>query len=182
MGLFEKFFAKKHDTEDEERGGTTIIFPERVMALILLVKKDAVVPKSKSARDDLLWRVFSAVNPELYASLPDRAQVKTHLYQSAAMRTDGYIEPDDYLDPLDDLQIPNMASGYIQALRLANRKITIWLREANTKDKEFDIKLTKPLVTSGFSPPEDATLITIYASDTPKLMSSLWPALPKSLD
>jgi hypothetical protein len=182
MGFFKDFLAKKHDTEDEERGGTSIIFPERVMALILLVKKDAIVPASKSARDDLLWRVFSAVNPELYASLPDRDQVKTHLYQTGAMKADGYIEPDDYLDPLDDLQIPNMASGYIQALKLANKKITIWLREAGTKDKEFNIELTKPLVTSGFSPPEDATLITIYASDMPKLMSTLWPALPKSLD
>lgn len=182
MGFFKDLFARKHDTEDEERGGTSIIFPERVMALIVLVKKDISIPSQKSAQEELVWRTFRLVNPALYEVLPDRAQVKTHLYQTTAMWSDGYIDPDDYLDPLDDLEIPNMASGYIQALKLSKKEITIWLREKGRKDKEFKIKLTEPFITKGFMPFEDATLIIIYASDTPKLISSLWPALPKVIE
>ncbi len=182
MGFFKDFFAKKHDTEDEERGGTMIIFPERVMALILLVKKGAGAAKSEKDDADLVWRIFRLINPALYEVLPDRAQVKAHLYETDAMGADGYIDPDDYLDPLEEFEIPNMASAYIQALRLAKKEITIWLREAGTPDKEFVVELTEPFVTKGFMPPENATLMIIYASDTPKLMSSLWPALPKSLD
>ena len=182
MGFFKDFFGKKHDTEDEERGGTSIIFPERVMAIILLVKKDASLPSQESAQRELVWQIFRLVNPALFEVLPDRAQVKTHIYQTPAMRTDGYIEPDDYIDPLDDLDIPNMASGYIQALKITKRDITIWLREAGTQDKTFRIELDEPFITKGFMPFEDASLITIYASDMPKLMSTLWPALPKSLD
>ena len=153
MGIFTDFFAKKHDTEDEERGGTSIIFPERVMALILLVKENDSVPSTEKARDELVWHIFQLVNPALFDVLPDRSQVKAHLYQTPAMRTDGYIEPDDYLDPLDDLEIPNMASGYIQALRLAEYEITIWLRDGAKKDKEFKIKLTEALTIMGFAPP-----------------------------
>lgn len=182
MGFFKDFFAKKHDTEDEERGGTAIIFPERVMALILLIEKDAGAPKSEEERAALVWRIFRLINPALYDVLPDRAQVKAHLYETGAMETDGYIDPDDYIDPLEEFEIPNMASAYIQALRLAKKEITIWLREAGTKDKEFKIELTEPLVTKGFMPSENATLMIIYASDTPELISSLWPALPISLD
>ena len=51
MGFFKDFFAKKHDTEDEERGGTIYHLPrKRVMALILLVKKDAPVPSTEKAQ------------------------------------------------------------------------------------------------------------------------------------
>lgn len=182
MGFFKDFFAKKHDTEDEERGGTTIIFPERVIALIVLVKKGDPIPKSEKEQTKLVWRIFRLVNPTLYEALPDRDQVKAHLYETGAMEADGYIDTDAYIDPLEEFEIPNMASGYIQALRLAKKEITIWLREAGTKDKEFKIELTEPLVTKGFMPPENATLMIIYASDTPELISSLWPALPKSLD
>ncbi len=182
MGFLKDFFAKKHDTEDEERGGTSIIFPERVMALILLVKDDAQVPSSPGLQDRLVWHIFNLVNPKLYEVLPDRSQVKTHLYKTSAMWADGHIDPDDFLDPLEDLEIPNMASGYIQTLKLAEEKITLWLREKGSKDKEFKIELTEPLTIDGYSPPKNVTLITIYASDTPKLMSSLWPALPKTFE
>ncbi len=98
------------------------------------------------------------------------------------MAPDGYIDPDKYLDILDELQIPNMASSYIQALKLAEKSISIWLREGKIPDKHFDIALDEPIVAKGFSPSENATLITIYASDTPKLMSALYPALPKIIE
>ncbi len=182
MGFFKDFFAKKHDTEDEERGGTTIIFPERVMALILLVKKGAGMAKSEKEDTAFVWRIFRLVNPALYEVLPDRDQVKAYLYETGAMEADGYIHPDAYIDPLEEFEIPHMASSYIQTRRLARGEITIWLREARTADKEFKVELTEPLVTKGFMPSENATLMIIYASNTPELISSLWPALPKLLD
>ena len=182
MGFLKNFFARKQDTEDEERGGTAIIFPERVMTLILIFGKGAPGPSSEKAREKLVWRVFSLVNPALYSVLPDREQVTAHLVETGAMEQDGHIDPDDFLDILDDLQVPNMASSYIQSLKLKDKKITIWLREARRPDKHFEIVLDEPIVLTGFKPLEDATLITVYASDTPKLMSSLWPALPKVME
>ncbi len=179
MGFLKDFFARKQDTEDEERGGTAIIFPERVMTLILLVAKGTPGPSSEKAREKLVWRIFSLVNPALYEVLPDREQVKTYLVETEAMASDGHIDPDDYLDILDDLQVPNMASSYIQSLKLSEKVITIWLREPKREDKRFEIILDSPIVTTGFKPPENATLITIYASDVPQLMSMLYPALPK---
>jgi hypothetical protein len=182
MGFLKDFFARKQDTEDEERGGTAIIFPERVMTLILLFADGTDLPKSATAQRELVWRVFSLVNPDLNASLPDREQVTTLLHNTAAIQADGHIEPDDYLEILDTLQIPNMASSYIQSLKLTDDKIAIWLREPRREDKHFDIALEKPISTGDFTCPEDATLITIYASDVPKVMSMLYPALPKVLE
>jgi hypothetical protein len=178
MGFLKDFFARKQDTEDEDRGGTSVIFPERVMTLILLVGSDTLELSHGEARA-LIFNIFNLVNPDLYTALPDKDQVAALLHETGAIQSDGHIEPDDYLDILDDLKIPNMASSYIQSLKIAEDKIAIWLRERRREDKHYDIPLNEPIVADGNSLPEDATLITVYASDVPKIVSALYPAHAK---
>ncbi|MEE8575072.1 MAG: hypothetical protein V3T30_06635, partial [Thermodesulfobacteriota bacterium] len=135
-------------------------------------------------------RVFKAINPLLAGAIPDKAKVRTRFVETSLMPADGFIDPEDVVDILDDNEVNANLSVLLQTLRFEQDRALIRLRYPKKKkpDEEFAVaipaELKKEALTErwgdiGLGGPENVLLMTAWRALDVKVMSSKFPANPK---
>jgi hypothetical protein len=152
-----------------------------VFALIGVVPKGTSGPRSDAERQSYIWALYEASNPKMSAVVKgDKHVIRAYYYELPHMKPGHLLDPDHWFDAQEEYRLPGQYSSLIHFLNIAGNRLRFRLQEPGKPESKFDVAIPPALAGQLAAGPADVTMITVFASNEPLCIPTMWPLRPKT--
>lgn len=189
MSLWKKRAAAPAPKSDElplasqltDKQSMDLLAPKTIFALIAVVPDGANGPQSEEERQEYVWALYEATNPKMCSAIKgDRHIIRAYYFESRHMRRGEILGPDHWFDAEEEFRIPDQYSSIIHFLSIEAGRIRFRLQAPGKPESRFDVAVPEGLEAQLAAGPADVTLITVFTSNEPLCVPTMWPLRPKA--
>ena len=194
MGLFSSLFGRSKPapqptgssqlplaSEVTEKQSMDLLRPQDIYALVAVVPQGTAGPQSDQQRQDYVWALYEAASPKLCQAIKgDRNVIRAHYFESPHMRRGELLGSDHWFDAQEHYRLPGVYSSLIHFLSIQGDLLRFRLRDpSKPAESKFDVRVPTSLLPVLAAGPSDVTLITVFTSNKPICIPTMWPLRPK---